>query len=128
MFDVYAALNEVVLAPGSYGLTNVTDACFTGYVDGSQLGSVPVSSCANPDEYAFWDYEHPTATIANTLGNMVYASLRQGDAAVPEPSSIALLIAGLFCLAVTAKRRSSSVLPAFWQSATQTAYQVPQKV
>jgi len=48
--DGTSLLRDVVNNPGKYGLTNVTEACFSG-------GAV----CTNPDEYLFFDGVHPTA-------------------------------------------------------------------
>jgi phospholipase/lecithinase/hemolysin len=49
------------------------------------------SACPNPNQYLFWDSVHPTAAADQIIGNLFYA-------AVPEPSSIALLIAPLALL------------------------------
>ena len=88
LFYVYGALDEVVANPGAYGLTDVIDSCYTGDVDGSSIAGNPVAACADPSQYAFWDYEHPTAALRQTLGNLVYSAI--APAAVPEPSSLAL--------------------------------------
>ncbi len=82
--DVYDALNDIVADPGAYGLTNVTDPCYTGEVDGSPIGAIPVTTCLNPNQYVFWDYEHPTTALHAELGARSFA-------AVPEPSTLALL-------------------------------------
>jgi phospholipase/lecithinase/hemolysin len=107
-FDVYAALNDVVANPGSYGLTNVTDSCYTGEVDGSSLNGNPVTVCSDPSQYAFWDYEHPTAALHQTLGNMAYAAVSAHAASVPEPSSVALLCLSLGGLALVLRRKASA--------------------
>ncbi|MGA7179583.1 MAG: SGNH/GDSL hydrolase family protein [Thiobacillaceae bacterium] len=77
-FDTYSFLNDVVANPARYGFTDTQDACLS-----SQL--VP---CANPNQYVFWDGFHPT-TQADAVIAAAFAS------AVPEPSTIALLAAGL---------------------------------
>ncbi len=48
--DSTSLLRDVAANPGKYGLTNVTEACFSGGV-----------VCANPDDYLFFDGVHPTA-------------------------------------------------------------------
>jgi phospholipase/lecithinase/hemolysin len=75
--DTFSLLNAVVADPGAYGLSNVTDPCFTG-----------TSVCADPSQYLFWDDIHPTAAGHALLGNAFAA-------AVPEPGSALLLLAGL---------------------------------
>jgi phospholipase/lecithinase/hemolysin len=57
-FDANALITAIVNDPGSYGLTNVTDACVTP--------NVPPFACQSPDEYLFWDGIHPT-TAAHAL-------------------------------------------------------------
>jgi phospholipase/lecithinase/hemolysin len=74
--DTHALFAQALAEPGKFGLTNVTDPAF-------DAGSV----VPNPQEYMFWDDEHPTATVHALLGE--YAA-----AAVPEPSALALWLSG----------------------------------
>lgn len=79
-FDTAALMHEIAADPGAFGLTNVTDACY----DTSVVSNVP---CANPENYLFFDLFHPT-----TAASAIFA---QGFlAAVPEPSTWTLLMAG----------------------------------
>lgn len=51
-FDTYSLFNRIRSQPADYGLTNVTDRCLVG------VAMVP--SC-NPDQWFFWDGNHPTS-------------------------------------------------------------------
>ena len=48
-----AAMARVIFAnPTAFGLTNITQACFTG-----------TTVCATPNSFALWDSVHPSATV-----------------------------------------------------------------
>ena len=70
-FDTYAFLGDVVAHPAAYGLTNVTQPCYSGYVEPNPSGT----ECAQPDKYAFWDVEHPTTRFHQILADELYASV-----------------------------------------------------
>lgn len=89
-FDVFATQAAVTADPAAYGFSNVTDACYTGDVNGlARPGGPAPSVCANPAAYLYWDYEHPTAALHSVLGAQALA------AAVPEPAQWLLLALGL---------------------------------
>jgi phospholipase/lecithinase/hemolysin len=71
-FDTNSLLNEVLANPGSYGFTNVEEACFANGVE-----------CANPSEYLYWDRLHPT-----THGHALFAMGMAQALAVPGPLPI----------------------------------------
>lgn len=98
-FDTFAFFNNVIASPGTFGFTNVDDACFQDPLPGTQLGLVPGSTCANPNQYLFWDDVHPTAAAHRQLGQ---AFAR----AVPEPMTLTL--AGLGVAAVALRRRRAA--------------------
>lgn len=50
LMDVARGFDAIIANPALFGLTNVTQTCFTG-----------VSVCATPSTYLFWDGVHPTA-------------------------------------------------------------------
>lgn len=77
-FDTSSFLKSQIALLNSQG-KDTTHACFDK--------SVP-SICANPDNYLFWDGVHPTAAAHQVLGNAFAA-------AVPEPETYALMLAGL---------------------------------
>jgi outer membrane lipase/esterase len=88
VLNTYLLLDSIVASPSTYGFTNVTDQCLVG-----------TTVCANPNQYLFWDYEHPT-TAANAI---VGADLLLLE--TPEPGTIALIGVGLLGLAMLRRRR-----------------------
>ncbi len=86
--DVFNAFNQIVGNPAAFGFANATDSCYTGDVDGTSLppgNPNPPTVCANPDQYVFWDYEHPTAATGRILAQLAFD-------AVPEPSGTWALV------------------------------------
>ncbi len=91
VLDSYGLLDEITSDPAAYGLTDVTDPCLTGEVN--FVGGTP---CATPNQYLFWDGDHPTAA-----GNALVADAALAVVATPEPASLLLsgiALAGLFLL------------------------------
>jgi outer membrane lipase/esterase len=93
-FDTAGFLTEVVANPASYGLSNVTERCYTGDdLNFNGSGSI----CADPARYLFWDGIHPTATGHALLAQ---AMLQH----IPEPAETGLLLAGLAAAACNSRR------------------------
>lgn len=93
--DVFGALQNLVDNPSAFGLTNVTERCYTGDDQNFTGGG---SLCANPDQYLFFDGFHPTAAVHRTLAAAV-------SNAIPEPNTTLLLVLGLLMLTVAVQRR-----------------------
>ena len=85
-FDTFSLLAEVRLNSSVYGFANVSEQC---------LGN---PACTDPDTYLFWDGVHPTARGHAILG-------ARFAVAVPEPSSVALLLAGLTGIFILRRRK-----------------------
>lgn len=77
---------------------NVVERCWTGGYDGTG-GTL----CADPDRYFLFDSVHPSAVVHRATGLAMAA-------AVPEPQSLALLLAGLGVVAACAGRARRLVL------------------
>lgn len=92
MFDSYGAQQAVLANPAAFGLSNTTDACFTGYV------GVAGTQCADASGYMFWDKVHPTTTTNAILGAGMAA-------AVPEPSTLLTMALGTLALLGARQRR-----------------------
>ena len=98
-FDTFSLLHQIHDQPASFNLGNVTEPCYTGFVE----PATPADTvCANPQSYLFWDSEHPSTAMHSLMAN---AMLAQINAAVPEPDAPGLFAAGLAVLALGRWRR-----------------------
>ncbi len=86
--DLYDQFNSVIKNPKAYGLTNVTDAAYTGDTDYAGKGKVVA---ADPSKYLFWDSVHPTTVTQVGIGDLAFGLL-------PEPQGIALILVGAVVL------------------------------
>jgi outer membrane lipase/esterase len=86
-FDIFGLGTSIALDPSAFGFTNVTDAC------GAAVGE----TC---NSYAYWDGIHPTEAT-----HMVIADAFLAVAAVPEPSTWAMMILGFAGVGFMAYRR-----------------------
>ena len=72
IFDVVEFIQRILDNPGQYGLVNVTHPCLENwelFISGK--GGEEPNICGNPDEFLFWDGEHPTAKAHAMLGSEV---------------------------------------------------------
>ena len=83
LIDVEELLALVLQNSAALGFGNVSDPC----LDLATLAS----ACSSPDSFLFWDEVHPTTRAHAILGD-VFAR------AIPEPATVAVLLAGLVAL------------------------------
>jgi cholinesterase len=83
-FDVSALIHSVL---GDPSFSNKTGFCTDG-----------VNTCANPEQYVFWDEFHPTTRVHEIAG------LTLAAAAVPEPAVLLTFASGLGVLVLLRRR------------------------
>jgi phospholipase/lecithinase/hemolysin len=91
IFDVFSLVHDVLQQPDLYGLTDVTNAC------GAKVN-------CDPDEFLFWDGIHPTSA-----GHRIAAQAML--ALVPEPTTDAMLLAGILAMVWFVQRKRSGITP-----------------
>lgn len=93
--DLQTALEIIIADPAAFGFTNVTDRC---YVGNGFVGT----TCANPDEFLFWDDVHPTAAGHQLLAQYATALLSTDEHGKA--------VAALGQVAVSARLEASDIL------------------
>jgi len=101
--DAYDLIVKAVMNPGAYGLTDVTDPCWTGGTTGYAGGG---AVCSSPDTYLFWDFAHPTAAANKFVAEAAF------QAVIPEPSIWAMMLIGLAGLGFAGARRARATAAA----------------
>lgn len=97
--DVYSLFSN----PAALGFTDAENPCL-------DLNATPPTLCNNPQEYLFWDNQHPTTTAHKILGNYAFEQLRQSATPVPEPSvSLGLLTLGAVVAFAKLKRQQKKL-------------------
>ncbi len=95
-FDVAALFSDAIAQPGSYGFTNVTDACL-------------LTACQTPDTYLFWDDIHPTTAGYERTAEAAATTI---SAAVPEPpTTLGLVTLGALLAGAAAYKRRQRAKP-----------------
>jgi phospholipase/lecithinase/hemolysin len=80
-FQTDEPFSELIQQLVDYGLVNTTDSCFVAPTTSKPSRSL----CSNPDEYLFWDGNHPTTAVHRILGSAFYDAVRTP---VPGPLSV----------------------------------------
>ncbi|MCL4791775.1 MAG: SGNH/GDSL hydrolase family protein [Gammaproteobacteria bacterium] len=83
--DVFGLFNQIRAAPGDYGLSNVSNACYDGLI----FGGGTRAQCADPDSYFWWDTAHPTSAGHAIIGQAALTTV------VPVPPGALLLSTAL---------------------------------
>jgi outer membrane lipase/esterase len=109
VLDMDALFDDLIAAPGDFGVANATDACFAGDALSVSTGLVP--GCADPSARAFFDEVHPTTTIHARIAAEARAALGAPVTPVPVGPAGPMLAAALGMVAAAAMRRRASTHP-----------------
>lgn len=96
--DFFALFETITASPASFGLTNSTDACLPASPFSVPAGT---TACSDPDQYLFWDLQHPTSAGHDLFADVALTAIRAAldPVTVAEPWPVALmaplLLAGL---------------------------------
>lgn len=100
ILDSFGLLDDAIADPAAFGFSNVTTPCWTGNDTSASSGALCANNAAGQDQYLFWDQVHPTAAGQQIIADAAFAE-------VPEPGSLALLLAGLGALGLVRHRRGT---------------------
>lgn len=105
--DVATLFDDILADPSAYGFTNTTGAAWCG------TGALPNCASNNPNDFVFWDGEHPTTAADALVAQLAYDDFTGvNSAAVPEPMNFGLSLAGLCGLLAACRLRRKNALRA----------------
>ncbi len=84
--DISSEFTQIQANPGAFGFMNVT--------------SPAQGTAGNPNQYLFWDTEHPT-----TAADALVAQLAYADVTAPEPGSMVSMLGGIGSVGLGVYRR-----------------------
>ena len=82
--NFYNLFNDIRENPGTFGLTNLNEACFN---------TETLSICSNPNEYLYWDNTHWTTTVHGIVGDFALEAVKSQHKSVPESTPILSIVA-----------------------------------
>lgn len=98
--DMAAATAAVRANPAAFGITNINLPC-AGFAGADGGIGLPTTSC---DASTFSDILHPSSRGHQIIADAAFQAL--GVTPVPEPETVALMLAGLVMVGSAARRRS----------------------
>lgn len=101
--DVQQLFAQIAANRAAFGFTNITDPAWCG------TGGLPTCVSNNPNQFLFWDGEHPTTAADAQIATSALNALAGPTAAIPEPASGALCCLGICAVVAGTRKRRSTV-------------------
>jgi outer membrane lipase/esterase len=98
--DMAGAVAAVRANPAAYGISNINLPC-TGFTGADAFMGLPTTACGAS---TFSDVLHPSSRGHQIIADAAFQAL--GVTPVPEPETVALMLAGLVMVGSAARRRS----------------------